>query len=253
MRPTVGLMPASIVRLAGFRIDPDVSVPTLAAQKLAAVPMPELDPPGGSTGRPPAPGRGSGLGSYGLKAKPVSEFIHYARAKPGKVNYATGNTTGIVSTAFFASQAGIQMVHVPYKGEPQAITDLLAGRVQLLFASSSTSVPQVRDGKLRALATTLARRSNLLPDVPTVEEAGLKGYDVSVWYGAFTTAGTPPDVIKKLNESINASLRTPEMLRRLTDIGAEPAGGSPEALRTFVQQDTQKWASVIKAANIRFD
>jgi len=101
-----------------------------------------------------------------VPANTVAELLAYARANPGKLNYATGNTTGIVSTAFFASQAGIQMVHVPYKGEPQAITDLLGGRVQLLFASSSTSVPQIRDGKLRALATTLSRRSHLLPSSP---------------------------------------------------------------------------------------
>src|SRR5436309_2702495 len=100
---------------------------------------------------------------------------------PGKLNYATGNTTGIVSSAFFASQAQIQLVHVPYKGEPQAMTDLVAGRVQLMFASSSTSVPQVREGKLRALVTTLARRSSLLPDVPTIAEAGMPQFSVTSW------------------------------------------------------------------------
>ncbi len=107
-----------------------------------------------------------------VPAKTLSELIAYARANPGKINYATGNTTGIVSTAFFASQAQIKMVHVPYKGEPQAITDLVAGRVQLMFASSSTSVPHVREGRLHAVVTTLPKRSALLPDVPSIAEAG---------------------------------------------------------------------------------
>src|SRR5438132_11116859 len=107
-----------------------------------------------------------------VPVKTLAEFIAYARANPGKLNYATGNTTGIVSSAYFASQAQIQLVPVPYKGEPQAITDLVAARVQLMFSSSSTSVPHVREGKLRALVTTLPRRSALLPEVPTIAEAG---------------------------------------------------------------------------------
>src|SRR5688572_17167631 len=108
-----------------------------------------------------------------VPAKTLAELIDYARANPGKINYATGNTTGIVSSAFFASQAKIQMVHVPYKGEPQAMTDLVAGRVQLMFASSSTSVPHVREGRLHAVVTTLPKRSALLPDVPSIAEAGM--------------------------------------------------------------------------------
>ena len=114
-----------------------------------------------------------------MPAKTLGELIDYARVNPGKLNYATGNTTGIVSTAFFASQAKINMVHVPYKGEPQAVSDLVAGRVQFMFCSSSTSIPHIREGKLRAVVTTLPKRSTLLPDVPTIAEAGMPQFSIT--------------------------------------------------------------------------
>lgn len=185
----------------------------------------------------------------------VSELIAYARAHPGKLRYSSvGNgSTPHLSAELFKASTGVDMVHVPYKGTAPALTDLLAGRIELAFEGMPALLPHIRADSLRALAVTTKRRSSLLPNLPTIDESGLKGYDVSVWYGVFTSAGTPPDVIKKLNEAINASLRTPEMQSRLTSIGADAAGGSPEALRTFLQQDTQKWAKVIKAANIRFD
>lgn len=185
----------------------------------------------------------------------VSELIAYARTHPGKLRYSSvGNgSTPHLSAELFKASTGVDMVHVPYKGTAPALTDLLAGRIELAFEGMPALLPHIRADSLRALAVTTKRRSSLLPNLPTIDESGLKGYDVSVWYGVFTSAGTPPDVIKKLNEAINASLRTPEMQSRLTSIGADAAGGSPEALRTFLQQDTQKWAKVIKAANIRFD
>ena len=141
-----------------------------------------------------------------VPAKTLAEFIQYARANPGKVNYATGNTTGIVSSALFSSLAKIDMLHGPYKGEPRAMTDLISGRVQLMFASSSTSVPQVREGKLRALVTTLPRRSQLLPDVPTIGEAGMPQFSVTSWAGLFGPAKMPREVVERLNKEFVAAI-----------------------------------------------
>src|SRR5438034_1406984 len=135
-----------------------------------------------------------------VPANTLGELIDHARANPGKLNYATGNTTSIVSTAYFASLAGIQLVHVPYKGEPQAVTDLVAGRVQLMFCSSSTSIAQIRDGRLRALVTTLGKRSRMLPEVPTIAEAGMPQFSITSWAGLFGPARMPREVVERLNK-----------------------------------------------------
>jgi tripartite-type tricarboxylate transporter receptor subunit TctC len=186
-----------------------------------------------------------------VPAKTVSEFIHYARANPGKINYATGNTTGIVSTAFFASQAGIQMVHVPYKGEPQAITDLLAGRVQLLFASSSTSVPQIRDGKLRALATTLSRRSNLLPDVPTIAEAGMPQFQLTSWAGLFGPAKMPREIVERLNKEFHAAMQRPDVVANMDKQAFLLLPSTPERLGEFVKEQLDSYRNVLRAAGVQ--
>jgi tripartite-type tricarboxylate transporter receptor subunit TctC len=186
-----------------------------------------------------------------VPAKTVSEFIHYARANPGKLNYATGNTTGIVSTAFFAAQAGIQMVHVPYKGEPQAITDLLAGRVQLLFASSSTSVPQVRDGKLRALATTLSRRSHLLPDVPTIAEAGMPQFSVTSWAGLFGPAKMPREVVERLNKEFGAAMQRADVIAAMDKQAFVLLPSTPERLGAFVKEQMESYRNILRAAGVQ--
>jgi tripartite-type tricarboxylate transporter receptor subunit TctC len=187
----------------------------------------------------------------GVPAKTVSEFIHYARANPGKINYASGNTTGIVSAAFFASQAGIEMVHVPYKGEPQAITDLLAGRVQLLFASSSTSVPQVRDGKLRALATTLSRRSNLLPDVPTIAEAGMPQFQLTSWAGLFGPAKMPREIVERLNKEFGAAMQRPDVVSAMDKQAFLLLPSTPERLGAFVKEQMDSYRNVLRAAGVQ--
>jgi len=186
-----------------------------------------------------------------VPARTVSELIHYARANPGRINYATGNTTGIVSTAFFASQAGIQMVHVPYKGEPQAITDLLAGRVQLLFASSSTSVPQVREGKLRALATTLARRSNLLPDVPTIAEAGMPQFQLTSWAGLFGPAKMPRAVVERINKEFHAAMQRADVIAAMDKQAFLLLPSTPERLGEFVKEQMESYRSVLRAAGVQ--
>src|SRR4051812_42868494 len=141
----------------------------------------------------------------------LKELIDYARANPGKLNYATGNTTGIVSTAFFASLAGIEMVHVPYKGEPQAITDLIAGRVQLMFSSSGTTLPHIREGRLRAIVTTLPTRSPSLPEVPTIAEAGMPQFSITSWAGLFAPAKMPRDLVERLNKEFHVAMARPEV------------------------------------------
>jgi tripartite-type tricarboxylate transporter receptor subunit TctC len=187
----------------------------------------------------------------GVPAKTVSEFIHYARANPGKINYASGNTTGIVSAAFFASQAGIEMVHVPYKGEPQAITDLLAGRVHLLFASSSTSVPQIRDGKLRALATTLSRRSNLLPDVPTIAEAGMPQFQLTSWAGLFGPAKMPREIVERLNKEFGAAMQRPDVIAAMDTQAFLMLPSTPERLGAFVKEQMDSYRNVLRAAGVQ--
>ena len=186
-----------------------------------------------------------------VPANTLSEFIAYAKANPGKVNYATGNTTGIVSTAFFSSQAGIQMVHVPYRGEPQAIIDLVGGRVQLLFASSSTSVPQVRDGKLRALVTTLAKRSQLLPDVPTIAEAGMPQFSVTSWAGLFGPAKMPRDVVERINKEFGAAMARSDVQALMEKQAFVLTPSSPERLGEFVKEQMESYRNILRAAGVQ--
>jgi len=186
-----------------------------------------------------------------VPAKTLSEFIAYAKANPGKINYATGNTTGIVSTAFFSSQAGIQMVHVPYRGEPQAIVDLVGGRVQLLFASSSTSVPQVRDGKLRALVTTLAKRSRLLPEVPTIAEAGMPQFSVTSWAGLFGPAKMPREVVERLNKEFAAAMARADVQALMEKQAFVLSPSSPERLGEFVKEQMASYRDILRAAGVQ--
>ena len=188
-----------------------------------------------------------------VPAKTLAEVIGYARANPGKLNYATGNTTGIVSTAFFASQAGIQLVHVPYKGEPQAMTDLVAGRVQLMFASSSTSVPQVREGKLRAVVTTLPRRSALLPDVPTIAEAGMPQFSITSWAGLFGPAKMAREVVERLNKEFAAAMGRPDVQTQMERQAFALSPSSPDQLAAFVKEQMESYRRTLQAAGVQPD
>jgi len=186
-----------------------------------------------------------------VPAKTLPEFIQYAKANPGKVNYATGNTTGIVSTAFFSSLAKIDMVHVPYKGEPQAMVDMISGRVQFMFASSSTSVPQVKDGKLRALATTLAKRSHLLPEVPTIAEAGMPQFSVTSWAGLFGPAKMPREVVERLNKEFAAAMARTDVQDLMDKQAFVLSPSSPERLGGFVKEQMESYRNILRAAGVQ--
>jgi tripartite-type tricarboxylate transporter receptor subunit TctC len=185
-----------------------------------------------------------------VPAKSLNELIAYARSNPGKLNYATGNTTGIVSTAFFAAQAQIKLVHVPYKGEPQALTDLIAGRVQLMFCSSGTSVPQIREGKLRALVTTLPRRSHLLPDVPTIAEAGMPQFSITSWAGLFGPAKMPREVVARLNKEFVAAMGRPDVQAAMEKQAFALSPSTPERLGELVKEQLDSYRATLRAAGV---
>jgi len=185
-----------------------------------------------------------------VPAKTLAELVDYARANPGKLNYATGNTTGIVSSAYFASLAGIQLVHVPYKGEPQAVTDLVAGRVQLMFCSSGTSIAQIRDGRLRPLVTTLAKRSPLLPEVPTIAEAGMPQFSITSWAGLFGPARMPREVVDRLNKEFVAAMGRADVQAAMEKQAFSLSPSSPGELAAFVKEQMESYRRILRAAGV---
>jgi tripartite-type tricarboxylate transporter receptor subunit TctC len=187
-----------------------------------------------------------------VPAKSVPEFIAYAKANPGKLTMASG---GIGSGThlpgeLFKMMAGVNMVHVPYRGGGPALTDLLGGQVQVMFPSTVSSIEYIRAGRLRALAVTTATRSDALPDVPTVDEF-VPGYEASAWFGVGAPKATPAEIVEKLNKEINASLADPKMKARLADVGGTALSGSPADFGKLIAEETEKWAKVIKSAGIK--
>jgi len=187
-----------------------------------------------------------------VPARTVPEFIAYAKANPGKVNVASpGVGTSVhLSAELFKMMTGVDMVHVAYKGSAPSLTDLLGGQVQVSFATMPASIEFIRSGKLRALAVTTATRSPALPEVPTVGEF-VPGYEVSTWYGLCARMGTPAEVIDKINKETNAGLADPAMKARLADLGGVTIAGSPADFGKLIADETEKWAKVIKSANIK--
>jgi tripartite-type tricarboxylate transporter receptor subunit TctC len=187
-----------------------------------------------------------------LSARTISEFISYAKADPGKLNMASGGIGNIthVSGELFKKMAGVNMVHVPYRGGGAALTDLLGGQVQVLFTGFVAAIEYIRAGRLRALAVTSARRSNTLPDIPSLSEF-LPGYEAEDWKGLGAPKGTPVEIIAKLNEGINGALTDPKMKARLAELGGIPLPGSSADFRKFIAAETEKWGKVIRAANIK--
>jgi tripartite-type tricarboxylate transporter receptor subunit TctC len=190
-----------------------------------------------------------------LPVNTVAELIAYAKANPGKLNFASsGNGTSIhLSGELFKVMAGVQMTHVPYKGSAPAVADLISGQVQLMFDNLPPSLPQIKAGKLRALAVTSSTRAPALPDVPTMAEAGLPGFEASSWFGVLAPAGTPPAIVAKLNAEIARWLATPEAKERLSKQGADAAGGSPEDFVKHIAAETTKWAKVVKDSGAKVD
>jgi tripartite-type tricarboxylate transporter receptor subunit TctC len=185
-------------------------------------------------------------------AKTVPEFVAYAKANSGKINFASGGngTPPHVVGELFKMMAGVNLIHVPYRGGAPAVTDLLGGQVQVMFASPSISIEHVRAGKLRALAVTTATRSGALPDVPTVGDF-LSGFEASVWLGIGAPKNTPAEIIDKLNKEINAGLAEPKIRARFADLGSTVLPGSPSDFGKLIADETEKWGKVIRAANIK--
>ncbi len=191
----------------------------------------------------------------GVPVKTVKELIEYARARPGKLAYASsGSGTSIhLSAELFKAMTGVDMLHIPYKGSAPAVADLMAGQVQLMFDNLPSSIQQVRAGKLRAIAVTSLRRSPVLPDVPTIAESGLPGYEASSWFGMHAPAKTSKDIVNKLHATVAKALRTPEMIERFTSLGADPVGNTPEQFTEFVRDEIAKWAKVVKASGAKVE
>ena len=185
-----------------------------------------------------------------VPARTLQELVSYARANPGKLNYGTGNTSSIVMTAMFARLANIEMVHVPYKSEPPAITDLLSGTIQLMIASYAPAAPHLREGKLRALVTTLANRSPLLPQVPSVVEAGLPKFPIESWAGVFGPAKMPKDVTERVNREMNALLKRAEVRESLLKQAFQPRGMGTEEFAASTMQQYDVWGRAIRDAGI---
>jgi tripartite-type tricarboxylate transporter receptor subunit TctC len=187
-----------------------------------------------------------------LPAKTVPAFIAYAKANSGKLNMASsGNgTSQHLSGELFKMMTGVNMAHVPYRGGAPALTDLLGGQVQVMFASMASSIEYIRAGKLRSLAVTTATRSEALPDIPTVADF-VPGYDASDWFGLGAPKNTPTEIIDKLNREINAGLADPKLKARLADLGATVNAGSPDAFGKLITEETEKWAKVVKFAGIK--
>jgi tripartite-type tricarboxylate transporter receptor subunit TctC len=191
----------------------------------------------------------------GVPASSITQLIALAKAQPNRLNYGSSGTGGAPHLAgeLFRKMAGVEMTHVPYKGLAPAVADLMGGQIQVLFVDVGIAMPQVREGKLRALAITSATRSAVAPELPTVAESGLPGYASGTWYGLFVPAGTPEAVVRRLTSDTPRALESAEVRERLVALGAEAAPMSGDAFRGFVQQESAKWAQLIREANIKVD
>jgi len=182
----------------------------------------------------------------------VADVIALAKSKPGEIAYASAGpgTSNHLAGELFASEAKIKLLHVPYKGSAPALNDVLAGHVPLMFDLQATSMAHIQGGKLKPLAVTTRERSSLLPNVPTMAEAGVPGFEVSAWFGLFAPAGTPPPIVERLNTEVTAILKSPEMQKQLHDLGAEPELGTPAQYASYVKAEASKWAQTVKDAGL---
>ncbi len=190
-----------------------------------------------------------------VKAATLKELLALARARPGELNYSSSGTgsSSHLAMELLKYMTGIDVVHVPFKGSGQAMPNLLAGQVQLVFDPMPSSLPHVKSGRLRAIAISTAARSRAIPELPTVAEAGVPGYESSLWYGVLVPAHTPPAIVAKLNTTINAILREADVKERFAGLGAEPLGDSAAAFRQYIGDEVAKWGKVIRAVGIKAD
>jgi len=191
-----------------------------------------------------------------VPARSVNELIELARARPGYLNFGSGSTgsTGHLAGELFKTMAGVQMVHIPYKGGAPAMADLLAGQVQLMFDNLANALPNVRAGRLRALAVTTLARSPAMPDLPTIAESGLPGFDLTTWFGLMVPARTPPEIVAKLNGGIVRALNANDMRERLEKMGAEPpTNNTPERFAAFIRAEAAKYAKVVKDSGAKVE
>ncbi|MDB5810097.1 MAG: transporter substrate-binding protein [Betaproteobacteria bacterium] len=188
-----------------------------------------------------------------LPAKNIKELIALAKAKPGQLTFASSGAGSItqLATELFADMAGIKMIHIPYKGTGPALTDTMAGQVQILFGSVGATLPQMSSGRLRAIAVTTAKRIAAAPDVPTIMESGVKGYDVILWHGLIAPKGLPRPILDRVNGDLNKALQSKEMQDRLAGDGVSAAGGTPEQFAALIKKDIEVWRGVVKKAGVK--
>ena len=190
-----------------------------------------------------------------MPAKNVSELLALAKASPGKLSYGSaGNGTAHhLIGAQFEAMGGVQLLHVPYKGSGPLVTDLLGGQITMSFDTITPVLPHIRAGKLRALAVTTSKRSPALPDVPTLDESGLKGFNLGTWFGVLAPAGTPREIVSRLNTELVKIIHSPEFKKRMDDIGAEPVGNTPEQMAQQIRDDTERFAKLVKDAKVTME
>lgn len=190
-----------------------------------------------------------------LPVKSVKELIALAKARPNQLNFATSGPGGSdhIATELFKSTTGAQLVHVPYKGGAPAMVDLVAGHVQLMFATMAVAVGPVKAGRLRALGVTSSKRYPLMPELPTIAEAGVPGYEAAFWFGVFVPQGSPREIIARLNGEVRSALQAPEIQQRLLESGLIATGSTPEEFAAFVQAESRKWAKLVKERGLKAD
>jgi tripartite-type tricarboxylate transporter receptor subunit TctC len=190
-----------------------------------------------------------------IKANSVADVIALAKSQPGAINYASsGSGTSIhMSGEMFKSLTGVNMTHIPYKGSAPAMTDLLGGQVMMMFDNIPSAIPHIKSGKLKALATTGSKRDPLLPELPTLAEAGVAGYESGVWFGLTVPANTPRDVVMKLNAEAIKGTRSPEFVKRMTELGYNIMGTSPEVMLDMSRAEVQRWGPIVRSSGAKAD
>ena len=190
-----------------------------------------------------------------VPARSMAELIALAKANPGKLNFASSGhgLAAHLAGELFKTEAKIDIVHVPYKGAAPALQDVIAGHVQMMFATASSVVPHIKDGKVRALAVASLKRTAVLPDIPTIDELGIKNFDATTWHGLVAPARTPQEVIATLNRALAAALADPAVKTSLADLGVDLIGGTPEAFAAYIKSEIPKWTAIIKASGAKVE